>query len=352
MNELVEKLGISYPIIQAPMAGVTTPELVAAVSEAGGLGSIGAGYLTGEETKTFIRAVKARTHKPFGINVFVPEEREVSKEEIKKACERLSFCLSDLQLEENDLSVSRPIDNYDEQIEVILEERVPVCSFTFGMPEESVIRQLKDKDIIVIGTATSVQEAKVIEQAGMDAVVVQGSEAGGHRGSFDNESYIGLMSLIPQVADYVSIPVIGAGGIMDGRGVMAALCLGAQAAQLGTAFLTTKESGADVLHKQAILQANEEDAVVTRAFSGKSARGIQNKFIVSLEDDKDVLPYPYQHYLTSDIRSEAKKQGNKEYMSLWSGQSPRLSRDLTAEQLIRQLIKEAQLTKENNFNIY
>src|SRR5699024_7417542 len=145
-NELVNKLGISYPIIQAPMAGVTTPELVAAVSEAGGLGSIGAGYLTGEETKAFVRAVKARTHIPFGINVFVPEEREVSKEEIKKACDRLSFCLSDLQLEENDLSVSRPIDNYDEQIEVILEERVPVCSFTFGMPEKSVIRQLKSKD--------------------------------------------------------------------------------------------------------------------------------------------------------------------------------------------------------------
>lgn len=182
------------------------------------------------------------------------------------------------------------------------------------------------------------------EEAGMDMIVVQGSDAGGHRGSFAgsfDDSMIGTMALIPQVADHVSIPIIAAGGIMDGRGVLASLVLGAQAVQMGTAFLTCIESGANELHKEAILNGTEEQAVITSAFSGKPARGLKNEFIIKMKEHEDALPaYPIQNMLTQDIRSEAAKQKNKEWMSLWCGQNPRLSKNLHAAELIETIINQ------------
>src|SRR5690625_4298199 len=323
MINLKNELKIEYPIFQAPMAGVTTPELVASVSNAGGLGHIGAGYLSAKETRTFIKAVKQLTNQPFGINLFVPEDNVVSLDEMNQSRQLLEFCLEDLGLEKMDMPSIEQSTDFDLQLEVVIEEGVRVCSFTFGLPSEAIVKKLKNNGIFVIGTATNVKEAQMVERAGMDAVVVQGAEAGGHRGTFlEKESYIGLMSLIPQVVDHISIPVIGAGGIMHGRGVRASLCLGAQAVQLGTAFLTTKESGAHPLHKESILGATEEDVQITRAFSGKSARGINNKFMTTMKiHENDLPPYPYQNSLTKEIRREAAKQQNKDYMSLWSGQS-------------------------------
>src|SRR5699024_8243915 len=333
---MLEKLNTKYPIIQAPMAGSTTPALVAAVSNAGGLGNIGAGYLSAEETREFIMNVKTLTNKSFGINVFVPEHHEVSTEALQQAQQLFDFCKEDLQLEDIDIPSSIGENEFVEQLDVIIEEKVPVCSFTFGVPSEEIIKKLKDNGIFVIGTATTVKEAQNIEQIGMDAVVVQGSEAGGHRGSFLSEQKdIGLMALIPQVVDHVTIPVIAAGGIMDGRGVLAARCLGAEAAQLGTAFLTTTESGANPLHQEAILQATEEDIQITRAFSGKPAQRIKNKFMTVMEaHEQDIPAYPYQNSLTKGIRRAAAKQKNPEYMSLWSGQSPRLSRSGSVKELM------------------
>ena len=195
---------------------------------------------------------------------------------------------------------------FNEQIKVVMEEKVPFCSFTFGIPSKEVIVELKQHNIILIGTATTVEEAVEIEKNGMDIVVVQGSEAGGHRGNFINgfqESLIGLMSLIPQVVDNVSIPVIAAGGIMDGRGLMASLCLGAKGVQMGTAFLTCIESGAHKVHKEAILNAKEDQIVLTRAFSGKWARGIKNKFILEMQKHESSIPdFPVQNSLTQSIR--------------------------------------------------
>lgn len=349
MIDVLDKLKIDYPIIQAPMAGSTTPTLVSAVSDAGGLGNIGAGYLSAAETRNFIQEVKGLTNKPFGINLFVPEQYAVTESEIKQAQKLLDFCTKDLQLEETEVPELEMADEFEEQVQVIIEEKVAVCSFTFGIPSQAMIQRLQDNGVFVIGTATTVREAQMIEVAGMDAIVVQGSEAGGHRGTFlGEESFIGLMSLIPQVVDLVTIPVIAAGGMMDGRGVMAAHCLGAEAAQLGTAFLTTTESGANPLHKESILQATEEDLQVTRAFSGKSARGIRNNFMKAMEGhEADIVAYPVQNTLTKGIRREAAKQGNKEFMSLWSGQSPRLSRNLSVKELMDDIVKECRKVNEN-----
>lgn len=357
-NKMTELLNVKYPIIQAPMAGgVTTSTLVAEVSNSGGLGMLGAGYLSPVQTREQIKEVKQLTSHPFGINLFVPNEFMVTEKQIKSANQFLTPIRQQLNLEQKD---SMDIPNYNdvyetfkEQIKIVMEEKVPICSFTFGIPSNEIIADLKECNIILMGTATSVREAVKNEKAGMDIVVVQGSEAGGHRGSFidgDQESLIGLMSLIPQVVDTVNIPVVAAGGIMDGRGLMASICLGAKGVQMGTAFLTCVESGAHEVHKDAILNANEEETVLTRSFSGKWARGIKNKFILEMQKQETLLPdYPVQNTLTQDIRKASSAQNTQDFMSLWSGQSPRLATSQTVNSLIKKLIREA---KKINSNMY
>ncbi|PAD34889.1 NAD(P)H-dependent flavin oxidoreductase [Terribacillus saccharophilus] len=348
-NRLLKALSISHPIIQAPMAGgITTAELVIAVSEAGGLGMIGAGYLEAESTRRQIQEIKAGTNKPFGINLFVPSPYKEEKDVIHRAQLSLKPFLEKL----GSLSGENAFNSYEqtleiflEQVKVIIEEQVPVCSFTFGMPSSDVIHFLKQAGTYTIGTATTLSEALAIEAAGMDAVVLQGSEAGGHRGHFlagVEQSMIGLMALIPQTVDQVNIPVIAAGGIMDRRGVQAAQCLGAQAAQLGTAFLTCTESGANTLHKQAILEGQQEDkTTLTKAFSGKAARGIENDFIRNMRKVEQELPeFPIQNTLTKPIRSAAAQNNDRNMMSLWCGQNPNLAEPITAKQLVHKLVDE------------
>jgi nitronate monooxygenase len=349
-NTLTELLKIKFPIIQAPMAGgITTSTLVAEVSNAGGLGMIGAGYMTPRQIRDQIREIKRLTSNPFGINLFVPNKFTCTEKEVKSATALLQPIREQLNLRLDD-GLDIPTSNhmfetFNEQIKVIIEENVPVCSFTFGVPSLELIAELKQHTILLIGTATTVKEAIEIEKLGMDMVVVQGSEAGGHRGNFSSnlqESLIGLMSLIPQVVDHVSIPVIAAGGIMDGRGLMASLCLGAKAVQMGTAFLTCVESGAPEIHKEAILQSHEDQIVITRSFSGKEARGIKNKFITEMQKHEESLPdFPVQNNLTQPIRKAASSQNNPDYMSLWSGQSPRLAKSLTVEAFMKSIIAEA-----------
>ncbi|MEC0281011.1 nitronate monooxygenase [Terribacillus saccharophilus] len=345
-NRLLEALSISHPIIQAPMAGgITTAELVTAVTEAGGLGMIGAGYLDAESTRHQIREVKASTDKPFGINLFVPSPYKEEKDVIAKAQRSLKPFLGTKSLEIEFTSYEQTLEIYLKQVEVIVEEQVSVCSFTFGMPSSDVIHSLQQAGTYTIGTATTLSEAVAIEAAGMDAVVLQGSEAGGHRGNFlegVEQSMIGLMALIPQTVDQVNIPVIAAGGIMDRRGVQAARCLGAEAAQLGTAFLTCKESGANILHKQAILEGQQEDkTTLTKAFSGKMARGIENDFIRKMRKVEHELPdFPIQNTLTKPIRSAAEQNNDRDTMSLWCGQNPNLAEPITAKELVHKLVDE------------
>jgi nitronate monooxygenase len=349
-NVLTKLLNIEYPIIQAPMAGgITTSKLVAAVSNSGGLGMIGAGYMTPMKIREQIREIKQLTSNAFGINLFVPNEFHVTENEITSAQQKLNQIRKQLNLQPNENiaipTVSDVFNNFSDQVQVVIEEKVPICSFTFGIPSQQVITELKQSNITLMGTATTVREAVENEKAGMDLVVAQGSEAGGHRGSFingDQESLIGLMSLIPQVVDSVSIPVIAAGGIMDGRGLRASLCLGAKGVQMGTAFLTCVESGVHPIYKEAILNANEDNIVLTRSFSGKWARGIKNEFISEMDAYEPSLPeYPVQNTLTQDIRKTAASQNNPAFMSLWSGQSPRLAKYQTVESLIKAVITEA-----------
>jgi nitronate monooxygenase len=282
-NRLTEQLHITYPIIQAGMAGgVTTPELVAAVSNAGGLGNVGAGYMTAADMKKTIHTIRQLTDYPFGVNVFVPEHPETTEEQITRSNNLLDPMIKELGIEpvRAESAVSSAL--FAEQVDVLLEENVPVISFTFGIPPRDIIRKLKAAGKILIGTATTVKEAVINEQNGMDMVVAQGSEAGGHRGTFAapfEKAMIGTMALIPQTSDHVSIPVIAAGGIMDARGVKASLALGAQGVQMGTAFVTCTESGAKKQHKQHIINSKENESVMTKAFSGKPARGIENQFI-------------------------------------------------------------------------
>ncbi|MFD1068016.1 NAD(P)H-dependent flavin oxidoreductase [Oceanobacillus locisalsi] len=344
-NTLTEKIGIRYPIIQAGMAGgITTPELVAAVSNAGGLGTLGAGYLNAEQTKESIRKIKQLTDKPFAVNLFTPETPEVRSEEVNQANEWLSPFREALHIsqvpEVNEITTAV----FEQQIQVIIEEQVPVCSFTFGIPSRSVLQQLQAENILLMGTATTVAEAKANEENGMDMVVMQGSEAGGHRGTFSGsfeDAMIGTMALIPQTADNVTIPVVAAGGMSDGRGVLASLVLGAQGAQLGTAFLTTSESGANKQHKNAVLNSRENQSAITSAFSGKPARGIQNDFMIKMKQYETHLPaYPIQNSLTKPIRGEAGKQNLPEWMSLWSGQNPRLCKQQPAGEFIASIVSQ------------
>ncbi|MGJ9458344.1 NAD(P)H-dependent flavin oxidoreductase [Oceanobacillus sp. CF4.6] len=356
-NIITELLHIQYPIIQAPMAGgVTTSKLVAEVSNSGGLGSIGAGYMTPIQMREQIREIKQLTSNFFGINLFVPNEFDITKDKIKSANKILQPIREQLGLHHQDnLEIPKfnnVLETFNEQIKTVIEEKVPVCSFTFGIPSSEVISELKQHNIILMGTATTVREAIENEKAGMDIVIVQGSEAGGHRGNFidvEQESLIGLMSLIPQVVDHVNIPVVSAGGIMDGRGLMASICLGAKGVQMGTAFLTCIESGANEIHKEEILNAHEDQMVLTRSFSGKWARGIKNKYISEMQKHEATLPkFPVQNTLTKGIRNASSSQKNRDFMSLWSGQSPRLAENQTVNLLIKKIITEAKNINKSN----
>jgi len=350
-NQVTDLLNIHYPIIQAPMAGgITTSQLVSEVCNSGGLGMIGAGYMTPDQIKQQTREIKQLTTGYFGINVFVPHAFNVSENNIAFANEKLEPIRKQLHIQqpEND-KIPQSNDwlhTFHEQIKVIIEEQIPICSFVFGIPSEEIIHALKQHNIILMGTATTVSEAIEIESKGMDIVVVQGSEAGGHRGNFIKgtpESSIGLMSLIPQVVDNVDIPIIAAGGIMDGRGLRASLCLGAQGVQMGTAFITCIESGAHQMYKKAIINATEDQIVLTRAFSGKWARGIENKFISTMKEYEQSLPsFPIQNALTQHIRKTSALQNTTDFMSLWSGQSPRLAKSQHVALLMKSIINDIQ----------
>ncbi|SDP46886.1 NAD(P)H-dependent flavin oxidoreductase [Halobacillus aidingensis] len=352
-NTVIDRLNIDYPIIQAGMAGgVTTSELVSAVSNAGGLGNLGAGYMTPEAMVHTIKDIKRFTSRTFGVNVFVPQYPQATEEETAGANKWLEPYRAELGIEQEP-TPNQDLSLFEKQIEVLMTEQVPVVSFTFGVPPLEVIKDLKKEGRVVIGTATTVEEAIINEEHGMDMVVAQGSEAGGHRGTFSgafDQAMIGTMSLVPQVVDYVKIPVIAAGGIMDGRGVRAALALGAQGAQLGTAFVTCQESGAKAQHKDAILNTKETETVVTSVFSGKPARGVRNSFIEEMEkgDGRHLLAYPLQNMLTKEIRKEAARQNRPEYMSLWSGQSPRLSTSQSASSIVESIVSYVERKNEES----
>jgi nitronate monooxygenase len=338
-------VNVQYPIVQAGMAGgITTPEMVAAVSNAGGLGTLGAGYLTPDDLRTAIHKVKEMTDRPFAVNLFVQQEIVFSEDDVCQINKYLDSIRAQFGIERRP-NIEKYAESFDDQLQVVLDEHVPVFSFTFGIPSHDILVQLKHKGIIVIGTATTVREAVELEAAGVDAIVVQGSEAGGHRGTFlsdVNHSLIGTMALVPQVVDQVSVPVIAAGGIMDGRGLIASLALGASAVQMGTAFLACPESGAHELYKKRVLGSPEDATEITYAYSGKAARGIRTNFMERMKEyHGNIPPYPVQNSLTRDIRQAAAKRNDPEYMSMWAGQGLRLATDRSAATIVQETVEEA-----------
>lgn len=345
---LVRRLRLTHPIIQAPLAGGgDTPALVASVSETGALGFIGAAYLTPLQIAEASRAVRARTARPFGINLFAPLQPHEPPRDPGPALERVAPFYAELGLPPPTVPVSST-DTFGEQLSAALESGASVFSFTFGILPATAIGAIKDRGMFLIGTATTVGEAVALEKAGVDAVVAQGSEAGGHRGTFGADvdaAMVGTLALVPQVADAVTVPVIASGGIMDGRGLAAALALGAGAVQMGTAFLTCHEAGVPDAYKAAILGAREDQTRLTRAFSGRWARGIVNRFMTEVERDASagaILPFPLQNALTRPLRNAAAARGRAEFLSLWAGQGVRLARRQSAASLVARLATETE----------
>ncbi len=345
MTSLTKIVGIQLPIIQAPMAGgATTPELVAAVSNAGGLGSLGAGYMAPAEIKQAIRKIRELTDKPFAVNLFIPETGQATANQMQHACDDIKQSCIELNIEI--APISEPYaQSFAEQINIIIEEKVPVFSYTFGMLDSAWISQLQTNHTILIGTATTLAEARMLEENGSHFIVAQSSEAGGHRGTFlgkAEDALIGLINLIPQLVTQIKIPIIASGGIMNGRGIAASLDLGAAGVQMGTAFLTCSEAGIPDIYKKTLLAQREDNTVLTRAFSGKLARGIRNKFIDRMGKKTTILDYPIQNALTIAMRKKAKEQNNIDFMSIWAGQSAQLCRNTTASELINALVIETQ----------
>jgi len=330
--------------------GPSTPELVAAVSNAGGLGSLGAAYLTPDQITDAIRRVRALTSRPFSVNLFVGDWStpqivgDWSTPQTVDAGPMLEL-LAEVHQKLGLPAPAAPTpvpDPFPAQLEAVLDARPPIFSFTFGIPDRDAMSRLKARGIVIVGTATTVEEARQLEQAGVDAVVAQGAEAGAHRGTFLDSfeaSMVPTLDLVRATVGAVRIPVIAAGGLMDGRDVVASLNSGASAAQLGTAFLPCPESGASEVYKRAILTAKQDTTVVTRAFSGRPARGLKNAFITALDGKQNsILGYPLQNALTRSMRIAAAKQGIPDYLSLWAGQGVARARAMPAGELVAWLL--------------
>ena len=343
---LTQLLEIPFPIVQGPFGGGnSTPALAAAVSNAGALGSLGAVGLTPEQIRAVIADIAARTTKPFNINLWVPipgEDDVVPTEEAQaRARARLAPMYETLGLE---APSPYPEPAFAAQVDALLDARPPVWSFVMGIPDRAMLKEAKRRTIVTIGTATTVEEGVLIAEAGADAVVASGSDAGGHRSSFlrrVESSLVGTMSLVPQLASAVSIPVLAAGGIADGRGIAAALALGAAGVQVGTAFLIAPESGAPEAHKKLLGKPESRPTRLTRAITGRYARGIENEIMNTLERNLgDVLPYPSQHHLTSLLRKTAGARGKAELLGLWAGQNAASARAMGAADVVALLVRE------------
>lgn len=343
MRALLERVGIRVPIFQAPMAGGTdTPALAAQVGAAGGLGSLGCGYLQPAQIESAVAAYRALSDRPLGVNLFVRASHTIDE----AARDRVTPLLDELRRELG-LSIAPPspriAPSYPEQLDAVLRLRPRVFSFTFGLPTAAQIAALHAADVFVIGTATSLDEGEALVALGVDAVCAQGSEAGGHRGTFlgrAEDSLIGTMALVRQLVARLPTPIIAAGGVMDGAGIRAALALGASAVQLGTAFLLCPEAGTHPAHREALRSPAARHTVITRAFSGRAARGIANRFTARFENVA-CPPFPQQQDLTADLRAAAAAAGRVDLMQLWAGQGAPLLRELPVAELMRVLLEEA-----------
>jgi nitronate monooxygenase len=342
------RLGIEYPIVQGPFGGgLSSVDLVVAVSESGGLGSYGAFALTPDEIRALAAEIRSRTSKPFALNLWIsnhdPGGLGMTTEQHAAGVARFARFYEELGVAPPPPPVQPLAQNVGAQVEALLEALPPVFSFVFGLPSHEVIDECRRRGIVTMATITTIDEAIAAEQAGVDLIVASGFEAGGHRISFlrpAEESLVGTMALVPTVVDRVTIPVIAAGGIADGRGIAAALALGASGVQIGTAFLACDESGAPPIHRERLFSDEAKYTGLTRAFTGRLARGLRNTLMAAGDEMTERLPYPAQGFFASSFRKAAIEQGRWELMSLWAGQAAPLLKHRKARQLFEALVHE------------
>lgn len=348
-SSFANRLGIEHPLIQAPMSGSTPPALVAAVSNAGALGSLGAGYLEPPAIIEQAAQIRALGDRPYAIGLFVlPDEFDADMDAVAKAREQLDALMAQEGLDARTSLPARWAPRFSDQFAALCEARPAVAMFAFGVISPAQRSELRRRGIYLIGTATTVAEARAWADAGADAVCVQGAEAGGHRGTFlhrEEDAMIGLFALLPLAVRALQVPVIAAGGIMDGRGVLAAEVLGASASQLGTAFLTCPECSAAEAWKRDMPHVEEHQVATIRGFSGRAARGLRNRFVEAMPEPAQNLPYPVLNALTAPLRRAAAAAGRGDLLSEWCGQAASLVRPQPAAELVARLMYEYRLAR-------
>jgi nitronate monooxygenase len=341
---LLDLIAIDVPLVQAPMAGSNDSRLVVAVCEAGGLGSLPCAMLTPDRIREEVAAVRAATDRPFNLNFFCHRSDAPAEAEQGRWLARLAGYYAELEAESPDgLTSGRT--PFDEQLCALVEElRPPVVSFHFGLPAEPLVDRVRATGATMLSSATTVAEARWLAEHGCDAVIAQGAEAGGHRGMFLTDvpaGQVGTFALVPQVVDAVDVPVIAAGGIADARGVAAALALGAEAVQVGTAFLRTPEAITSELHRQALAAATDDATVLTNVMTGRPARGIVNRVIGEVGPLSDDAPtFPYATAGIAPLRAAAEAQGSGDFSPLWAGQAASLARAEPAADVVRRLVTD------------
>lgn len=336
-------LGIDHPILLGPFGGLSSVELTAAVSNLGGLGQYGLYGYAPDRIRDTASAIRAATDRPFGLNLWVPTGDEVTPDQVDVAA--VTEALAPLYERAGNEQPEPPaqfLPTFAEQFEAVLDARPTVVSFVFGLPPADAIDAAHERGIHVIGTATTVAEGLALAAGGADAVVASGAEAGGHRVSFlkpAEQSLVGTFALVPQLVDALDVPVIAAGGIADRRGVAAARVLGAEGVLVGTAFLATPQSAATDAHRRAIASASADATVLTRAMSGRLARGLPNHAIRTIEADARIAPFPAQNWATGVFRAAAAASDDGELLSLWMGQSAALARHTDASEVFAELLR-------------
>ena len=344
-NRLQHLFGIEHPIVQAPMAGASTPAMAIAVANEGGLGSLGCAMMPPEELRTAAAEVAAATNRAINFNFFVHTEPDLAAYDPSTMQRALAPFYEEYGLEAPPAPALGAPGFSDATLDVLLALSPKVVSFHFGLPSADSIEALKRAGAKLIGCATNVAEARALEDGGMDAIVAQGAEAGGHRGAFigaPHENDMGTIALVPMVADAVRVPVIAAGGIFDGRGVAAAFKLGADGAQIGTAFLRAPQSAVSPLHKQALADHPDNATRLTRLFSGRPARSVRNRLMDELgAQEHATAPFPTQRGLVAPLAVAAARRGKADFMPLWSGQGGPRAQEASTAKIFAQIRDQA-----------
>src|SRR5215469_13108980 len=347
-DRFIKLSGIDLPIIQAPMAGSALSDMVVAVSEAGGLGSLACALLTVEQARKELETIRRRTSRPINANFFCHQTPR--GDSVRQTNWRRRLDAYYVQLQADDTSIPQsarpPFD--DKMCDLVVEFCPEVVSFHFGLPDKNLFHRVRSTGAKILSTATSVDEAHWLEDHGCDAIIAQGFEAGGHRGMFltkDVSTQVGTMALVPQVVDAIKVPVIAAGGIADARGIVAALALGAGAVQIGTAYLHSPEAQISPIYRQALKDAKDNETAVTNVFTGRPARGIVNRLMREAGPMSDVAPeFPLAAAAVAPLRAKSEMAGSADFTPLWSGQAARLGHELPAAELTK-LLAEATLEK-------